>query len=126
MPILDRLTTPVVKAEVLASAVQNGGEVTSGVPLADVISIDFTAIVTAYTSGTLALTIEVSEDGSTGWTAIDAKYLINGDATLAATGVLSVGLSGVENETQKFARAVLGGTLVLTGSVIALTQLNDR
>ncbi len=126
MPILDRLTTPVVKAEVLANASQTGDEQTSAVALQDVVAIDFTAIVTAWTSGALSMTIEVSATGSGGWTTLDSKYYINNGATLSAVGVLSIGISGLENVNQKFARAVLSSTLVLDASVIALTQLTDR
>ncbi len=126
MPILDRLTTPVQKAEVIASAVQNGSEVGSAIPLKNLVALDFTLLVSAYTSGDASLTIELSDDGSTGWIAVDAKYLINEGAELSAVGSLSVGLSGVDLETQAYARVVIGGTLVLTGSVIALSQSTDR
>jgi len=132
MPILDRLTNPVDKALALAVGSVTGGETGLAIDLAGVIALDFLVLVTAFTSGTATLDIELSPDGTTGWVSVDPKYLIQpktagvNDVLDAVDETLSVGLSGVDLETQKFARVVIDGTIVMDVVALALIQRNDR
>ena len=133
MPILDRLTNPVEKVLALAIASVTGGETGVAIDLTGVIALNFTVLCTAYTSGDATLDIETSADGSTGWASVSSKYLIRTQAVAGVDDIidavdetLSIGLSGVDSEDQKFARLVVDGTIVMDVVAIAEISNNDR
>jgi hypothetical protein len=99
----------------------------AAIPLKGLIALAWVIVCSAYTSGTMTFKVQLSPDGSTGWTDIDAKYIINGaDAIGSAGDIASIGISGIDLSTYTHARIVTVGTVVLTASCVVLCDEPDR
>jgi hypothetical protein len=123
----DRFVTSVKKYVGFASQAITTPINGSAIPLKGLISLAWVVVCSAYTSGTMTFTVEVSPNGTTGWVALDSKYIINGlDAITSAGDIASIGISGIDLDTYTHARIVTVGTVVLTANCVVLCTEPDR
>ena len=128
MPIFDNIATPLTAFKALAQQAFTTTTNGIGIPLKGLISLAWFFNCTAYTSGTMTFKIQVSDDNVT-FVDLDEKYVIRPDAPVQITAVdqiVKIGISGVDEQTQKYARIVTLGTVVLSGNAIAIADTDNR
>lgn len=127
MSMYDRFVTSVKKFVGFTSQAITTPINGSAIPLAGLISLAWVIVCSAYTSGTMTFNVELSPDGSTGWTSIDPKYLVNGADSIGSAGdIASIGISGIDLSTYTHARLVTVGTVALTANCVALASEPSR
>jgi len=125
MAMYDRLTTSIEKAVGIDQQAITTPVNGASISLAGVVSLCWVFFCNAYTSGTMTFSIE-TYDGSS-WTALPAKYVINGDISITADNqVKSIGMSGLDLPANTHARLVTVGTVELSGCALALIEKVDR
>ena len=128
MPKCDNIATPlnaVIGIDQQAITTPING---ASVALKGLVSLAWFFFCNAYTSGTLTFAVEVSADNST-WVALDEKYVIRPNAPVQITAdnqIVKIGINGLDDEAQKYARLVTVGTVVLSGCALAIGEPDAR
>jgi hypothetical protein len=128
MPKIDNIATPlnaVIGLDQQAFTTTTNG---ATVALKGLVSLAWFFFCNAFTSGVMTFKIQVSADGST-WVDLDEKYVIRPNAPVQITAdnqIVKIGISGLDDENQKYARIVTLGTVVLSGCALAIGEPDAR
>lgn len=127
MSMYDRFTTAVKKYVGFVNQAITTPINGDAIPLAGLVSIAWVIVCSAHTSGTMTFKIQLSPDGSTGWTDVDSKYITNSADALNALGdIASIGLSGIDLSTYTHARIVTVNTVALSANCVVLASEAQR